>query len=382
MKDVYMAEGVCSLREINVELTEKRKRLDRLMEEMRLDAILISRHENIAWITGGLADVRVGTLKETGSASLLIPKDDRAYYLTTDNEAPRLADEEFSLLDYQPLVRPWHANNMQASIESVVGIGTVGADVPMPGMLAVSLQELRLQLTATEMERYRWLGRNIAAVATMVLQQLRPGLEEKAIQAMLAEPLLSLGIMPSVYLTAVDERIRQFRHPIPRTGVLKRFGMVGFCARRWGLSASITRFVHFGPIPTELDARFTAVSEVNARLQAATVEGASSDTLFGIARSAYASLGYPGEEMMHHQGGATGYQEREWVARPGGSERVTTPQAFAWNANLQGAKVEDTVLVEAGVDRSIELLTRTPDLPTVITRFEGIDYLSAGVLIG
>jgi len=114
MKDIYMAEGVCSLREIKVELTEKRKRLHRLMEEMRLDAILISRHENIAWITGGLADVRVGTLKETGSASLLIPKDDRAYYLTTDNEAPRLADEEFSLLDYR--TRPRNAPFLLLSI--------------------------------------------------------------------------------------------------------------------------------------------------------------------------------------------------------------------------------------------------------------------------
>jgi len=382
MEKTHVAEGVCSLPEIQAELAGKRKRIQHLIEELRLDAILISRHENIAWMSAGIVDVRVGLLKETGVASLLITKDDRAFYLTTNNEAPRLAEEEFSQLDYQPLVQPWYANEVQSSIESVVGNGAVGADVPIAGMRAVSLQYLRFQLTATEVERYRWLGRHIASVATTVLLQLRPGMNEKTIQARLAEHLISLDILPSVFLDAVDKRIGEFRHPVPRSGVLKQFGMIGFCARRWGLSASITRFVHFGRMPKELEDRFAAVADVNARLQAATVEGASADMLFEIARAAYASLGYSGEETMHHQGGATGYLEREWVARPGGSERVTTPQAFAWNANLQGAKVEDTVLVQAGSNRSIELLTSTPDLPTVVTRFDGVNYYSAGVLTG
>lgn len=380
-----MNEDVCSLREIQVELAAKRKLIQLLLEESRLDAVLISRHENIAWMTAGFVDARVGLLKETGVASILITRDGRAYYLTTNNEAPRLAEEEFSHLDYEPLVQPWYANDAQASIESIVGKGTVGSDAPAAGMTAVSLQHLRLQLSAAEMQRYRWLGRSVASVATDVLLRLRPGMNERAIQAMIAEGLISLGILPSVFLNAADDRIGAFRHPVPRSGVLKRFGMVCFCARRWGLSASITRFVHFGRMPSDLEDKFAAVAEVNARLQAATVEGASADMLFETARAAYASLGWPGEETMHHQGGATGYLEREWVARPGGLERVATPQAFAWNANLRGAKVEDTVLAHAGTDGRhprIERLTDTPDLPAATTRLDGVDYHSAGVLIG
>jgi len=195
---------------------------------------------------------------------------------------------------------------------------------------------------------------------------------------MLAQGLISRGFLPSVYLTAVDHRIRNYRHAVPRTGVLERFAMLNFCARRWGLVISMTRFVHFGAMPSELEEKFSAVEQVNAHLLRATQKGASSGELFAVAEQAYASGGFRGEEKEHHQGGATGYAEREWVARPGGTDRVQAEQAFAWNPNLQGAKVEDTVVLHQGL---IEPLTATPRLPVVSTRLNGIDYHSAGVLV-
>jgi antitoxin VapB len=155
--------------------------------------------------------------------------------------------------------------------------------------------------------------------------------------------------------------------------------MIGFCAKRWGLTVSITRFVHFGAMPAELEDKFAAAAEVNAWLMEATRMGASSDELFTVAHQAYEAVGYAGEERMHHQGGATGYAEREWVARPGGTERVVAQQALAWNPNLQGAKVEDTVLLQDGL---IEMLTGTPELPVITTRLNGTEYHSAGVLAG
>jgi len=209
------------------------------------------------------------------------------------------------------------------------------------------------------------------------VRSLRPGMTETMMQTALAEQLLSRNIMPSIYLTAVDNRVRSYRHAVPRAGVLERFGMINFCARRWGLSVSITRFVHFGAMPAELAEKFHAVAMVNAKLLSATKEGNSADTLFTVARDAYAAEGYAGEEAMHHQGGATGYAEREWVARPGGEERVLLHQAIAWNANLRGAKVEDTVIVQ---DDKTETLTETPELPVVTTELNGVSYRTAGVL--
>ena len=282
-------------------------------------------------------------------------------------------------MNYEPLVQPWYANDVQASIRKIVGSGKVAGDVPLGNTAAVSLQSLRLELTAGEIVRYRWLGRHTADAATILLRVLRPGMREMTIQGMLAASLFSKGILPSVYLTAVDDRIRNYRHAVPRAGVLERFAMLNFCARRWGLAVSMTRFVYFGTMPAELEDKFSAVAQVNARLLQATYEGVSSDELFTVAKQAYASIGYAGEEQNHHQGGATGYAEREWVARPGGTERVLAQQAFAWNPSIQGAKVEDTVVLQHGLT---ETLTGTPQLPVVLTTLNGIDYHSAGVLLG
>ena len=368
-----------SIKEQQAEAADKIAQIVALLHEKAFDAILISRHENIAWTTAGMVDVRVPMLRETGVGSLLITKEGEACYVTTNNEAPRLAEEEFFSLDYKPLILPWHANDVETAVRKIVSGSKIATDVPMPFGCVISMQPLRMELTESEVQHYRWLGRETADAASMLLRNLRPGMAETSIQGMLAESLFSRAILPSVYLTATDRRIINYRHAVPRRGVLDRFGMLNFCARRWGLSVSITRFVHFGQMPDELERKFQTVAEVNAKLLAATRTGATSDALFTVAAEAYAVAGYPGEERMHHQGGATGYLEREWVARPGGIDRVTAQQAFAWNPNLQGAKTEDTVVLQN--DR-IELLTETPDLPCVTTKVNGVEYRSAGVFLG
>jgi antitoxin VapB len=363
--------------DVSKELALKRERVIDFLKREGLDAVLISKHENIAWITAGKVDIRIGVLKETGAASLLLTKDNAAYYITTNNEAPRLADEEFEGLNWKPIVQPWHANDVAAALEEVVRGGVVGTDAPVGGLKVVDVQPLRLELTESELERYRWLGKNTAEVVTDVLRRLRPGMSEREMQVMMAAGLMERDMLPSVYLTAVDDRIRKYKHAVPREGVLDRFGMLNFCARRWGLSVSMTRFVYFGAMPAELEEKFEAVAHVNAKLLAATREGRTADELFSVAKQAYASAGHAGEEATHHQGGAAGYLEREWVARPGGKEVCGRQQAFSWNPTIQGAKVEDTVLLRDG---AIEVITRTPILPAVETEADGTRYYSAGVL--
>ena len=106
--------------------------------------------------------------------------------------------------------------------------------------------------------------------------------------------------------------------------------------------------------------------------------GATSAVLFKVAQAAYAAQGFPGEERFHHQGGPTGYGEREWVATPAGTEVAVNNQAFAWNPSIRGGKVEDTVLLRDG---KIENLTPTPELPALAASVAGSMYAAAGVLV-
>jgi antitoxin VapB len=177
---------------------------------------------------------------------------------------------------------------------------------------------------------------------------------------------------------AVDGRVLRYKHAVAQNATLEHFGMLNLCSRRWGLCISITRFVHFGPLPQRLAEAFGVAAEVNARLLAATKADATSAELFATSADIYASLGHRGEEQRHHQGGATGYAEREWLATPAGRERVMNNQAFAWNPSIAGGKVEDTVLLRDG---AIELITGTPDLPLVSTQAGDLTVQSAGVLV-
>lgn len=364
--------------DIESECEQKRGRLLRFMSDERLDAIVISRHENMAWLTAGRVDVRVGLLRETGPASLLVTKEGECFYLTTQNEAARLAEEEFAGLRYKALLRPWTCVSAGDLIRSVVTKGRIGTDIPSSEYATVNLQPIRLLLTPGEVERYRRLGRQTADAVTRVILTLEPGMKERSIQAAVAHELISQGLLPSVHLEAVDRRIRAYPHPVPRAGVLERFAMVGLCARFGGLTVSMTRFIHFGAMPDQLADDFAIVEQVNARVQAATRTGVTAGELFVVLQNAYTEAGEPGGEMNHHQGGAAGYMEREWVARPGGTERVEAAQAFAWNPNLRGAKVEDTRLL---LTDQLDTITRTPTLPEITTVFDGVNYISAGVLI-
>jgi Xaa-Pro dipeptidase len=361
----------------NAELEAKHQKLVEWLGAQHLAGVLLRRNENIAWLTGGAVEEIVCTAVETAVVSVLITAAGKRYYMTTENEAPRAHDEEFGALDFEPVLFPWYGD---ATVETALRLagGPVGSDTPGAGLTPVNLYPLREALSESEIARYRWLGLETAAATVEALHEVEPGLSEYDLEAITANALLRRGILPSVALYAVDDRIFKYKHAVPRGKRLKQYGMLNLCARKWGLVVSITRFIHFGALPAELGARFEAAAQVNAALLNATRVGATSSALFKVAQEAYAAHGFPGEERFHHQGGPTGYGEREWVATPAGTQVVVNNQAFAWNPSIRGGKSEDTVLLHDGV---IENLTPTPELPVIKAAVEGSTYAAAGVLV-
>lgn len=373
---VVGGETVVSEAAWNAELEEKHARLVEWLRREKLSGVLIRRNENVAWVTGGAVELRVLTPSETGVASLLVTAEGKRYYFTTENEAPRLHDEEFGALDFEPVLFPWYADETAAAAAKLAG-GLLGSDTPVPGTTAVNLFSLRASLSESEIARYRWLGANTAAATVESLNRVEPGMSEYDLEAVTAANLLKRGILPSVYLYAVDDRILKYKHAVARGARFEKYAMLNLCTRKWGLAISITRFVHFGRLPAELGARFKSAAQVNAALLDATKVGATSAELFRVAQAAYTAEGFPGEERFHHQGGPTGYGEREWVATPNGKETVVNNQAFAWNPSIRGGKAEDTVILRDG---KIEWLTATAELPVIEAEMNGKVYPAAGVL--
>jgi antitoxin VapB len=187
----------------------------------------------------------------------------------------------------------------------------------------------------------------------------------------------SVGARAIVTLVAADDRIGRFRHPSPTSARWQERLLVALCAQRHGLVAALTRIVVAGNVPGDLDARTRAAGSVFGRLVAATIPGATGATLFATAAAAYAEVGFAGEEVRHHQGGATGYRSRDWIAHPASQDTVQPAQAFAWNPSITGTKVEETILVSAD---GMEVLTSSPDWPSIPIARNGQTLLAPSVL--
>ena len=214
------------------EIGVKKQRLAELLEKSNLSGVLLSRHENVAWATAGQVDMRVAVPAATGSAAVFVRKDGTGYYLTTANEAPRMKDEEFAGLPFEPVVLPWADADYIKTAQGLAGADKIGADMHEAGCPVVDLAVLRSQLEAGEIERYRQLGAMTARVVEDVVLHLEPGVTEHEISAMTASRLIQKAILPSVLLMATDDRILKYKHALPRAGHLERFGMVNLCARK------------------------------------------------------------------------------------------------------------------------------------------------------
>jgi antitoxin VapB len=347
---------------------EKVERVSAIAREAGLDGILLAAHHNIAWLTGGRGN-RVDASREIGTSRLLITADGRRFVLANAIEMPRVLGEVLAGFDYTPLEYPW-VNDQDASFavgkarEAVAPGAALGADWPLPDTKNVeaSLMRARVRLTAADVAELRALGRDAGAALGELARGLKPGDVEIDIARRMMDAAQGFRARAIVALVGADERLRRFRHPVPTGTAWRHVVMMALCAERHGLIVSLSRIVATDGAPADLEERTAANAVVFGRVLEATRPGATAPQLYNALASAYAEVGYPGEEAKHHQGGAIGYRAREWVAHPKSAEVVQDPEAFAWNPSITGTKVEDTALL---LDGRIEIITSTPGWPTI-----------------
>jgi len=358
------------------ELYIKQSRVRALLRREGLDALLLRRVSSFAWITGGAAGY-VTTNCEIGPSSILITPD--AKYVITDTiEAPRLREEEkLEEKGFILHIAPWYES--QDAIEQLTSGLRVGCDGPYPGMvdLAASVSSLRRSLLRQEVVRFRVLGRACGSALERAARSVTPGLTEYEISSLVAQEAWARGITPILILVAADQRVFEFRHPLPTNRPLQRYAMLVLCGRIWGLIASCTRLVHFGPLPADLKRKQESVARVDAALIAGTRPGVRVADIFRAAVQAYAAEGYPEEWTLHHQGGCAGYEGRECVATLECAEVVHQGEAFAWNPSITGTKSEDTIIV--GSDEN-EIITATGAWPTIAVEMNGRTILRPAIL--
>jgi Xaa-Pro aminopeptidase len=359
------------------EFEHKLRRMLALLDEHDLDGLLLQRVSSFAWATCGVrADVNLAST--TGVARLLVTRKGR-YLITTNLESSRYEqDARISEQGWELCVSPWYTD--QDLLSHLANGLRLGADSLYPGALDLTGQvaQLRSTLTVREMERMRSLGQLCTEIVESAAHEARPGMREEELAARIACRAAQMQVQPITDIVASDERITAFRHPLPSSKRIDRLVMLVLCGRKDGLVCSITRFVHFGPIPAQLAgdnfkaARIAAVGLHFTRPQAYW------DDVFSRIQQAYAQAGHPDEWVVHHLGGPAGYEPREAFARPGLHWPVETGQAGVWNPSLGAARSVDTFLVG---EQCNELVTISPEWPRQVVEVEGANYPRPDILV-
>jgi len=371
-----LSPPVITAEERAAEIATKEARVQAFLQEQGLEAVFLAQYRNYSWITGGSEDTIV-VAAESGPVTLVLTRDGAKYALCANDEQARNRDEELSGLGYEMVSWEWFHNfdavSPQEEFARAKGWepAEIGSDMPAKWATDVAKQfaPLRFALTEPEMKKYRWLGRECTDACTETCREIEPGMTEKEIQRVVADKLMARGITPTVLLMAVDERLFQHRHAIATDKKLRNYAQVNICARKWGLVIAVTRYVHFGPVPRELQDRLRACARVTGAFLSALEPGVTAGEVFQAGVRMYQRTGFPDEWRQHHQGGATGYAEREWVTFPGDPTPIVANQAFAFNPTVMGAKVEDTVILHA--DGTLENVTQTSDWPSIPVRLRG-----------
>jgi antitoxin VapB len=344
------------------EIAEKETRLRAFLAAESLDGVLFATQRNFAWFSAG-GDSHVVINADEGSAALLWLAGKR-YVLAPENEIARIQNEELAGLGFEPVTWPWHDSAGRAAAVKRLAAGRkiaadiAGAGAEKPGE---KLEALRYSLTGAELARCRELGRVTAAIVEQTARDIVPGETEEQIQGRLLGRLYKENIVSTVVLVAADGRIPAYKHAITKNTPVHRHAIISVCAKKHGLIVAVTRAIHFGPLPPEMQQRQEKLNTIYAEMLRATTAGAGAAAVFEKTLAAYAAAGFPDGWTAHHQGGPIGYRERDYKIFPGCPQTLCDRQAFAWNPTLPGVKIEETFVIRDGI---YEFLTQTGDWPS------------------
>jgi Xaa-Pro dipeptidase len=364
---------------MNVELKTKLTRVRALLKEHNSPAAILGLQPNFSWLAcGGEAHIPLNSDRSFGE--LVVTS--RGFYLLANRiEMQCLQDEVVKGLGATPLLWEWHDPAGASRLLQEIGdskrmlsdCGNWGTSA-RPDLF----HPLHYSLGPEEVKRYKALGKAAEAAMNETCCAIQPGQSEFAIAGALSASCWQRNLTPVVVLIATDERIHKYRHPRPTRKKLRRYAMLVLCARQHGLIVAMTRMVHFGRVPLEIQRRHRAVCAVDTALHLATRVGAPVREVFKAGVAAYNQQGFAGEWTLHHQGGPCGYQGRDYLGSFDAPGVVLENQPYAWNPSITGTKSEDTILATA---RGPVVITGSRDWPMMDIESGGRTWERPDILV-
>ncbi|HOO32812.1 MAG TPA: aminopeptidase P family N-terminal domain-containing protein [Thermotogota bacterium] len=334
-----------------------RERIAKLREVMKKsgnEGILLSREENIAYLTFGARNHI--TFNTTEGVSSILITDEKTYLITNNIEMHRLFAEEIPE-EIHDLFTKIEFNWWESEYEKVSGLVNIRNLLSDTGRyktndISADINAQRYILSRYEYDSLRALGKVIDEVFYERMPQLTPQMTEIEVQGLFFYEFLKRGFEPILVLVFGSESAQTYRHNLPRNVELKKSCFVSFCIRHRGLVISSTRSVQFEKNDRLIEQHLKNC-RIDAKLIAASRPGVMMNRLFSVMAEAYAAEGFEDEWRLHHQGGLAGYKSRELVCNPSLKYTIQTGNCVAWNPTLTGTKSEDTAIIHADTNEIV-----------------------------
>lgn len=363
------------------EYSIKKNRLAKYLEKRNLDGVFLTRRSNYSWLTCGARN-KIADCADNGSASLLFSKN-KLYLFTTNIEMQRMIDEEINDFGFIECVEyEWFKpEDLKKKVAGIVNLKKIRQDAVILDdvkLIDNDFNEIKYCLTDGEKSRYIKLGKMSTECMTEACNEIKKGISEFRIQAILSDHLISSGITPWIILVASDERLFKYRHPVPTNKKIENYVMVVAGSLKWGLITSITRLVYFGKLTEEILNARNIITNIDAEMILSSRPGTKYSDIFINEINKFKENGLENEWVNHHQGGPTGYEGRYFLTNQQNKEIIEENHAIAWNPSMRGFKSEDTIIV--GKEKNL-IITEDKNWPKIEIKTEYGKVLRPDILI-
>lgn len=335
------------------------QRLRDYIHSNNIDAVILNRRSSFAWFSQCESSMNFYT--DFGLGYIYVDKNDVFYY-TSNNEAPRIEREIFK--GVIPVKSYSWVDGPAKNVAELISGKKVNGDFGFNGVKEdfANIKKLRYSLFDDQIAIARELGKTSASILEKTMKNIKPGLTEYQIEAEIRYAFGKENIELPVLLIASDNNLNVYRHPLATSKIANERFMAVLCPRYKGVVIALSRILYFRKRTEQEKKRDETICKINNLLMNETNIGTDSKTLWDFMVKTYKEEGVETEYFNHHQGGAIGFESREWILRPTLQETIYKNQMIAYNPTLIGTKAEETLLMLEG---SKEILTIGNDFPTL-----------------
>lgn len=365
---IYREDTSVSARREEIEI--KLSRVRNLLYREEKKALVLMRQNNFSWITAGGKD-QVTIYLEAGVATILITETAQYAITSIIEEARMREEEELEELGFKIISQPWYEDKTAQIVADLVGddLQYVLSDMPLGNAQVRNdlIKPLRYSLTDNELGRYMYLGETLSRNLENYIVTLKPGMSEYEITGGLCEALWKDNIEQMLFLVGTDERARLYRHAIPTAKKLDKQLVISVNGKYKGLITTVTRMIHFGK-NEQLEHFYQDAVNVDVDTLSTLQIGTSDLNAYHANRNAYCSKGYEAMWAAHSQGGAQGYDNRDYTITEQNYGITQRNQCYCFNPVIHGAKTEDAVIV---TDDGLLEVTRPVSFPVIECEVNG-----------